>query len=39
MQHAITLGDVIELVLVVSGLVGAGLFFLVWLFNPFRSGH
>ncbi len=41
MQHAITIGDVLLALLGVGGLVAivAALFFVVWLFNPFRTGH
>lgn len=41
MHHAITVGDVIWPILVILGLLGIGgfLIFLIWLFNPFRTGH
>ncbi len=41
MNHAITVGDVIWPLIIIGGLLGFGgfLLFLVWLFNPFRSGH
>lgn len=41
MDHAVTVGDVFWIVMAVVGLLGIGglLLFLVWLFNPFRSGH
>ncbi len=41
MGHAITVGDIFWPLLIIGSLVGVGAFllFLVWLFNPFRSGH
>lgn len=41
MNHAITLGDVLAISLIFLGIMGIGglLMFLVWLFNPWRSGH
>jgi hypothetical protein len=41
MNHAITIGDVASVMLVVGGLaVILGLaVFAMWFFNPWRSGH
>lgn len=41
MQHAITVGDIFWPLLIIGGLVGIGalLLFIVWLLNPFRTGH
>jgi len=41
MNEPITIGMIVYPVLVIGGLLGITgfLFFLVWLFNPFRSGH
>lgn len=41
MQHAVTVADILWVVLIVGGLIGAGglLLFIVWLLNPFSSGH
>jgi hypothetical protein len=41
MSHAVTVGDIFWPVVIITGLCGMGAFFLflVWLFNPFRSGH
>ena len=41
MSHAITIGEVVWFLLIVGGIIGAGAFllFVVWLLNPFRSGH
>jgi hypothetical protein len=41
MNNAITVGEVVNFVLIVGGFIGvvALLFGLIWFFNPFRSGH
>lgn len=41
MNEPITIGMIVWPVLIITGLGGlvALLLFLVWLFNPFRSGH
>jgi hypothetical protein len=41
MNHAITVADVLWPVLIIGGVLGAGalLLGLIWLLNPFRSGH
>jgi hypothetical protein len=41
MEHAITVKDVAIVVGIIGGCVaiGAVLLFLIWLFNPFRTGH
>lgn len=41
MEHAITIKDILFVALLIGAIVGVGGFalFLVWLFNPFRSGH
>lgn len=41
MDHAITAGDVLAIIGVMGGIAAAGavLLGLLWLLNPFRSGH
>jgi phage shock protein PspC (stress-responsive transcriptional regulator) len=41
MEHAITIGDVAMVALVIGGISAFAvlLYFLVWFFNPWRSGH
>lgn len=41
MDHAITIRDIFWLLLAIATVlgIGAGIFGLIWLFNPFRSGH
>lgn len=41
MDHAITLGNVLWVIVgigAVGGFLGA-IFFIIWLMNPFRTGH
>ena len=41
MDHAVTVGDIIKVISAIGiplGLVGLCIF-VIWLFNPFRSGH
>jgi hypothetical protein len=41
MDHAITVGMVADVLLAIGDLVAVGgiLIFLLWLLNPFRTGH
>lgn len=41
MDQAITVGGLVEFVLVIGGLfmLGALAFLILWITNPFRSGH
>lgn len=41
MDHAITLGEVLGFIGIVGGVIalGAVLLGVIWLMNPFRSGH
>lgn len=41
MDHAITVGEVLAIIGIMAGVIAipAVIFFVIWLFNPFRSGH
>ncbi len=41
MNHAITIGDLVWPALMIGGFAALVflIFFLIWLFNPFRTGH
>ncbi len=41
MNHALTVGEVLVPIITIGGIfaLAAIIFFVIWLFNPFRSGH
>ncbi len=41
MDKALTIGDLVWPILIIGGMAALvfAIFFAIWLFNPFRSGH